>query len=253
MERRVVPLENAEIRTDGDSLGFTGYAAVFNSLSEDLGGFREQIAPGAFKRTLSPPHADVRALINHDPNLVLGRNKAGTLRMEEDSRGLRVDVDLPDTSYARDLRTLLERGDVSQMSFGFEKVRDAWDDGTEPPTRTLEEVRLFDVSVVTFPAYPETSAEARAIAQLAQDEKPLDLNDLEALAVIEGEIREGKVLSSKNLERVRAALEALSTLLESADPEPQDSERDATTPEETTRLPLSILRKRAELKLKEIA
>lgn len=142
-----------------------GYAAVFGQLSEDLGGFREQLLAGAFGDALRS--SDVRALINHDSNLVLGRNKSGTLTLAEDGTGLRVEITPPDTQAARDLLALMTRGDVSQMSFGFTVGKDdqTWTrDGAGPWIRTIKRVSaLFDVSVVTYPAYPQTSAAVRAL------------------------------------------------------------------------------------------
>lgn len=156
-EVRHVANSEFEVRSLPTGFQFRGYAAVFNSLSEDLGGFVERIAHGAFAKTIQD--ADVRALWNHDPNHVLGRNKSGTLRLAEDSRGLEYEVDAPDTQVARDLATSMERGDVSQSSFGFSKVRDDWGvTERDYPLRTLEEVRLFDVSPVTFPAYEAASS-----------------------------------------------------------------------------------------------
>jgi len=140
-----------------------GYAAVFGAESVDLGGFREVIHRGAFVNSLKS--ADVRGLINHDPNLVLGRTRAGTLELREDERGLAFTLYPPDTAAARDLLVSMERGDVDQMSFGFETVRDRWETDDRGALRHLLEAQLFDVSVVTFPAYPQTSAEARAMAR----------------------------------------------------------------------------------------
>lgn len=150
---------------ENDSGGKTlvGYAAVFDRWSEDLGFFREVIRSGAFRKTLSDG-ADVRALFNHDPNFVLGRTKSGTLRLEEDERGLRIEGDLPDTQTVRDLViSPIERGDIDQMSFGFRAVKDEWNaDYTE---RELLEVQLFDVSAVTFPAYPQTEVGVRVVGE----------------------------------------------------------------------------------------
>lgn len=126
------------------------------------GGFWEQIAPGAFDRALNEDQ-DVRFLVDHDPSRVLARTASGTLSLSSDKKGLLVDADLADTSIGRDLRVLLERGDVSQMSFGFVVNKDEWamqKDGTE--LRTIHDVDLFDVSAVTFPAYPQTDAAVRA-------------------------------------------------------------------------------------------
>lgn len=142
----------------GDEL--RGYAARFNSDSGDLGGFIETIAPGAFGRSLASG-ADVRALFNHDPNHVLGRTKAGTLRLREDQRGLWFAVVLPDSQVARDLAQSVKRRDISQMSFAFSVVRESWAPAKpgELPRRTLLEVNLLDVSPVTYPAYAETNVE----------------------------------------------------------------------------------------------
>jgi len=158
MERRSYELK--EIRAfDGDTTPtISGYAAVFDSPSEDLGGFIETIAPGAFADTLD---GDVRALWNHNSTYVLGRTTNGTLSLAEDERGLRFEVQPPDTSYAADVVALIKRGDINQMSFGFEVLDDEWRTENGKNYRTLKKVRLFEVSPVTFPAYPETSAEAR--------------------------------------------------------------------------------------------
>lgn len=165
IERRILC---REVRVDqrGDKPVIRGYAALFNTLSEDLGGFREQLAAGAFSDALG--NSDVRALINHDPNLVLGRDRSGTLTMQQDASGLLVEITPPDTQYARDLVEVMRRGDVTQMSFAFTvgKEDQVWtrEEGTGPWLRTIKRVsRLFDVSVVTYPAYPQTSAAVRAL------------------------------------------------------------------------------------------
>lgn len=175
MERRTFELEDLKLeqRSDGLVPRIRGHAAVFDSDSEDMGGngirILERVAHGAFSKTLQ--EADVRALINHDPNLVLGRNKAKTLALAEDERGLAVDIDPPSTQYARDLAVSMERGDVNQMSFAFRAMKDRWektkDDatGVTTYTRTLLEAKLYDVSVVTFPAYPDTDASMRGWMQ----------------------------------------------------------------------------------------
>lgn len=162
IERRILC---KEVRvSEGDKPVISGYAAVFNVLSEDLGGFREQLSAGAFSGVLDN---DVRALINHDSNLVLGRNKAGTLALREDATGLLVDITPPDTQAGRDLLELMRRGDVTQMSFAFTVGREdqTWTrDGTGPWLRTIKRLqRLYDVSVVTYPAYPQTTAAVRAL------------------------------------------------------------------------------------------
>ncbi len=147
-----------------------GRAAVFNALSEDLGGFRERIAPGAFAATIA--ENDIRALINHRSDHVLGRNRAGTLTLAEDEEGLSVRITPPETSYARDLATSISRGDISGMSFGFRTLTDEWNVEEGEPVRTLKAVRLFDVSAVTFPAYPQTEVALRALTAFRETLKP---------------------------------------------------------------------------------
>lgn len=155
------------IRADGERK-ITGYAAIFDSPTNIGGMFIEKIARGAFARALDEGH-DVRALFDHDSAMVLGRSKAGTLRMEEDERGLKVEIDLPDTQQARDLVVSMERGDIDQMSFGFMVRKQEWDDMGDIPTRTITDVDLFDVSVVTYPAYADTEAQVRSISEQYQE------------------------------------------------------------------------------------
>jgi len=166
VERRTVAVKELRV-LDGEgetpSL-ISGYAALFGALSEDLGGFRERINPGAFAKTVQ--EADVRALWQHDVNYVLGRTKSGTLELSEDEKGLAFTIKPPEAQWARDALVTMRRGDVDQMSFGFEAVRDEWEqEAGGEAIRTLVEVKLFDVSPVTFPAYPQTSAEVRARAE----------------------------------------------------------------------------------------
>lgn len=160
IERRAFGAHELRVEGEGKRV-LAGHAAVFNQLSEDLGGFREMIAPGAFAASITKD--DIRALINHDPNLIIGRSIAKTLRLVEDEIGLAVGIDLPDTSAARDLIAVMERGDVTQMSFGFETISDKWEMKDGEPLRTLLAVRLWDVSPVTFPAYPQTEAALRRL------------------------------------------------------------------------------------------
>lgn len=173
IQHRTVTLQNLEVRSgeNAEAPMIRGYAAVFNEWAEIVPGrFRERIAPGAFKRTIN--NADVRALVNHDPNYVLGRNKAGTLNLREDKHGLAVEIEPPDAQWARDLMVSMKRGDISQMSFGFRPVN--WTENDNASGKmldvTLEEVRLFDVSVVTFPAYPQTEAWARSVISYLQSD-----------------------------------------------------------------------------------
>jgi HK97 family phage prohead protease len=177
IERRCLP--RSELRIDGNAKPkITGYASVFNQWADIGGVFRERVSPGAFKKTLL--EGDIRALWNHDPNYVLGRNKAGTLRMHEDSKGLAVEIDPIDTAWASDLMKSVARKDVSGMSFGFQVVKQ--DISHERSERTLTEVQLFDVSVCTFPAYNETTAQVRSQFQRAAagDEKWQELDRIMA-------------------------------------------------------------------------
>lgn len=149
-----------------------GHAAVFDQLSENLGGFFERIAPGAFSTTLQ--NADIRALFNHDPNFVLGRNKSGTLQLKEDMTGLAIEIDPPETTFAKDLQISMQRGDISQMSFGFRTMNDSWDKVDGEWIRTLLEVELFDVSPVTYPAYTQTDVAVRSMQKAIELIKPQD-------------------------------------------------------------------------------
>jgi HK97 family phage prohead protease len=158
LETRAHSLD-AELRAEmsGDKLKLTGYAAVFNSRSEDLGGFTEVIAPGAFRKSLQSRN-DIKLLWNHDTSSPLASTRAGTLRLIEDAKGLRVEADLAPTTLGKDISILVQRGDVSAFSFGFNVIKDSWSNsGTE---RTLEAVRLFEASLVSFPAYSATSGTA---------------------------------------------------------------------------------------------
>ena len=146
-----------EVRDNGVGHGmtFTGYAAIYNSPSEPLP-FTEKIAPGAFTRSLRARN-DIKLLFNHDSGQVLGSTRAGTLRLEETAKGLLATADLPDTNMGRDAAYLIKRGDIDSMSFGFSVPPggDTWSaDGSQ---RTLDSVRLHEVSIVAFPAYSETA------------------------------------------------------------------------------------------------
>lgn len=170
VERRHYTCEGIEVRNDEDQPPrLIGYAAMFGEMSEDLGGFRERIAPGAFSKALG---GDVRALFNHDSNLILGRTKAKTLTIAEDQRGLRIEITPPDTQVARDLMESVSRGDVDQMSFGFRTIKDDWEEVDGELVRTLVEVRLLDVSPVVFPAYPQTEIALRSMDAWKSENEP---------------------------------------------------------------------------------
>jgi len=179
MERRVFSVEDLRIVRSNDKPEkmptIEGYAAVFNKLSENLGGFVEKIAPGAFTKALRT--SDTRALFNHDVNYVLGRESSKTLILKEDNKGLHMKVYPPDTQLIRDMVIApIERGDIKEQSFGFMIASDEWDkvDSTKNkvPTRTITAIsRLFDVSPVTFPAYPDTQVAVRSLDLWKETEK----------------------------------------------------------------------------------
>lgn len=162
LERRSYTVAGLEVRADHGLSRLVGHAAVFESLSEPMYGFREKIAAGAFAESIGKD--DIRALWNHDTSHVLGRKSAGTLILTEDERGLAVDIKPPPTTWAKDLMISIQRGDITQMSFGFQVLTDSWSmvDGAE--VRTLEKVKLYEVSPVTFPAYSATDIGSRSIA-----------------------------------------------------------------------------------------
>jgi HK97 family phage prohead protease len=156
-----------EVRAEGDGMSFTGYASVFNSPSEDLGGFVEYVAPGAFKRSLQSRN-EVKLLWNHDSGEPLASLRGGTMQLIEDSRGLKVTAQLPNTTRGRDIAELLRTKVIDSMSFGFNVIKDSW--STNGQTRTLESVRLFEVSIVSFPAYGATTAQVRSNPTINPDQ-----------------------------------------------------------------------------------
>jgi HK97 family phage prohead protease len=156
-----------EIRSEGDGMTFTGYASVFNSTSDDLGGFIEYVAPGAFKRSLQSRN-EVKLLWNHDSGEPLASLRGGTMQLVEDSVGLKVTAKLPNTTRGRDIAELLRTKVIDSMSFGFNVIKDSW--SRDGQTRTLESVRLFETSIVSFPAYSATTATVRSAPSINADE-----------------------------------------------------------------------------------
>lgn len=177
IERRSVVLKELRVLEPSETISepvIEGYAAVFDSWSESLGGnepFIEKVVKGAFEQTISQD--DIRALFNHDPNYVLGRNKAGTLSLQEDEKGLLVRIIPPNTQWAKDLLVSIARGDISQMSFGFTVEADRWSYEEGKDVRELLKVRLFDVSPVTFPAYTQTECGLRSQEEVLKSHKQI--------------------------------------------------------------------------------
>ena len=163
IERRAFPLGELRASDDGEGRAVTGHAAVFDVLSYEMFGLREKIAPGAFTESIE--NDDVRALWNHNPEIVLGRNKSGTLKLSEDDRGLSFEIDVAETQAGNDALVSIRRGDVDDMSFGFIALEEEWEQkpGEELATRTLKKVRLIDISPVPFPAYPNTDVAVRSM------------------------------------------------------------------------------------------
>ena len=164
IEHRVLPLDIELRAVDGLPGQLVGHAAVFNqwsTISDWFGdGWDESVAPGAFRKTIK--EADIRALWNHDPNIVLGRNKAGTLELREDDTGLLTTITPPDNEWGRPIMDAVRRGDVSGMSIAFQVIKEEWerptkkpaaDEPRERPKRTIKEAQLLDVSPVTFPGF----------------------------------------------------------------------------------------------------
>ena len=201
IERRCHDLD--EFRFDADKNEITGTAARFGVWSEDLGGFKEKIRQGAFSKTIKD--GDVRLLFNHDPNFILARTSNGTMSLEEDKRGLQFTASLPDTTYAKDLKESIKRGDISQNSFGFRVINDKWkisDDRNQLDERTLTEVKLFDVSPVTFPAYPQTTVKVRSILK----EEGIDWEYISKMIL---KVKRGLELTDEENINVRESIEKL--------------------------------------------
>ena len=177
-----VEMRIKEPSVDKKNSTLEGYAANFNSLSEDLGGFRELLVRGCFAEAIKT--SDVRGLFNHNPDKILGRTASGTLRVFEDEKGLRFEVDPPETSYAKDLQISMQRGDVNQCSFGFRVAADGdhWKEDSDGLwIRTIHKVeQLYDVSPVTYPAYTSTSCAVRSLNQKKQEAEQLRTEQQEA-------------------------------------------------------------------------
>lgn len=175
-ETRILDLGSTsmEVREAEDgATTLVGYGAVFDSLSQDLGGFREKIDPKAFNRTVQN-QKDILATLNHNVDALLGRTSAGTLRLGIDEVGVRYEVDLPQTSTGLDVAVLAQRGDLFGSSFTFSVTKDgeAWDkDENGNRIRTLTEVRLYELGPVVSPAYLDTTVALRSLESLDHEEE----------------------------------------------------------------------------------
>ena len=239
VETRHITVDEWEFRENSDGLSFTGYAAVFNQPSEPLP-FIETIAPGAFSRSLKSRN-NIRMLLNHNAEKVLGSTRAKTLRLSEDSTGLVAEADLPNTSVGRDLSVSMKRGDIDSMSFGFTVPRggDDWnDDGSR---RELREIRLHEVSVVTFPAYPQTSASVRAVDALADKTGA----DVDALSAALSTLETGQPLT-------RDQADLLNSVIGELTPPADVPAVDTTTELDDVKAALDMLRARIDLAYKAI-
>lgn len=200
-----------EVRAEADGPLIAGHGAVFNSLSHDLGGFREQIKPGAFRRTLRQ-NPDIMSFFNHNPDNILGRTSNKTLTVSEDLQGLAFQVAPPDTVWARDLLTSMQRGDIGDASFAFRVVKDEWGQGEDGTIlRTIIEVELFEVGPVTMGAYPAADSGVRALLTRAG-------LDPDAIAQVLHRRALGQNLSDADRELIAAQASALTTILPIATP-----------------------------------
>jgi uncharacterized protein len=195
----------SEIRLDDidQAPKIVGYAAVFNTWADIGGGlFKESIKPGAFRKTIK--ENDIRALIDHKSEQIIGRNKAGTLKLREDDKGLAVEIFPTPTTYANDLIMNMRAGNISQMSFGFQVNKQ--EINYERDERVLEDVTLFDVSVVSFPAYESTTAQVRSAfeAKRAQRSEPPPPDPMEEMDRIWAKIKAKEELTEDELRAISA-------------------------------------------------
>ena len=222
-ERRYLALDEVELRADGDGLELTGYGAVFNAETVIWDAWRESVEQGAYAKTIQ--EGDIRALFNHERGIVLGRNRAGTLQLSEDDRGLHAIISAPDNEWGRPVRDAIQRRDVTGMSVLFTTVKNEWVRGSRAegvlPKRIIREAQLFDVGPVTFPAFPDTSISARSDG--AADEDNIDII-LEARALVRC-ARFGMALTQADSALLRDAVKLLESRI-MIEPEP-DVEPDA--------------------------
>jgi len=234
IEERTFPVKELRVAVSEDEPEIIeGYAAVFGQYSQNLGYFKEIIRKGAFLDSIEKD--DIRALWNHDSNYVLGRNKSGTLKLEEDERGLKIQITVPDTQWANDMVTSIKRGDVDQMSFAFETLSDEWRKENGENVRELIKARLIDVSPVTYPAYLKTSVSARsAFAALGID--------MEELGNAISRAQNGQA-TDPDMTRIGSALK----VLEQFSANLTTLEDDEGADQEPRQVPLDVLKRKLEI------
>ena len=233
IEVRTLPVEFRIVRKEDVSTKIEGYASVFNSDSEDMG-FIERVNPGAFKDALKI--SDSRALFNHDPNIVLGRQSAGTLELKEDKKGLWMVIDPPDTQLVRDMvLTPIERGDVREQSFGFTIEADEWKGlDTDKPIRTITKIQeIYDVSPVTYAAYQDTSVALRSLETARKEPTPTFTDPIIKITFGE-ETTEFSINDTEGIELYFACLRSESSPTTS-DPDNASGEPTLTDPPDTTK------------------
>jgi HK97 family phage prohead protease len=244
-------INGLEIRADGDGRTFTGYAAVFNADSEPMGGFTERIAPGAFHRSLTSHGWDIKLLANHDAGRVLGSTRAKTLRLTEDDRGLWVEATLPDNTDGQNIAESIRRGDIDSMSFGFSITPggDSW--SKDGAIRTLTDVKLYEVSIVAWPAYTSTAGttSVRALTAYAQ-RTDIDSDALKSAIDALAEVQE---LTTEQAAMLREIIDQLEMQQEQED----QIEDEIDMVEESAQpvideMPLDVLLNQIQLKLKGI-
>lgn len=216
IERRFIPFDTAELRATAE-LELQGYGAVFNMPATIAGLWDEEVAPGAYSKTIM--ENDIRSLWNHDPNIVLGRNKAKTLFLSEDGHGLASRILPPDNNWGRPVVDSVRRGDVSGMSISFRAIKYEWrkalEGSKELDRRVIREAKLYDVGPVTFPAFESTSISARAAEYGLDEESESEIE--RAVRLVECAKR-GMILSPADYIVIRAACERLSAMLPTSEP-----------------------------------
>lgn len=244
-------ISGLEIRADGDGRTFTGYAAVFNADSEPMGGFTERIAPGAFRRSLTSHGWDIKLLANHDAGRVLGSTRAKTLRLTEDDRGLYVEATLPDNTDGRDIAESIRRGDIDSMSFGFSAQPGGETWSKDGAIRTLTDVKLYEVSIVAWPAYSSTAGttSVRALTAYAQ-RTDIDSDKLKGAIDALAEVQQ---LTTEQAAMLREIIDQLEMQQEQED----QIEDEIDMVEESAQpvideMPLDVLLNQIQLKLKGI-